>query len=348
MKRTLTPIADATLSNGAYAATNFGGAPALQVGTVATVHNRGLLHFDLAEIPPQAVITRADLVLRRTAGDVVASAIQLLARRISASWTELGVTWNTRNGVDAWTTAGGDISTEIQYAVTVQPGDAVVTIGIPLLAADALALRGGQCLVRLTGPEIGVSSFVNLASREAALLADRPRLELEYHVPTPAAAGPLMVPLDKLCDMLAATPATQSRFGTTGEDAHARTRARIYFPVLEDEAIPVHLPAIIVTDGDEWSYQQHSGGARNYLRPQGTSLVLFAAGTRYPGNLEAGRRDFSNWVGMTLRELAAEAGADAQLSIRQIDQQMPPAMCSKEHEDAVGLYFLASYLVSWS
>lgn len=348
MKRTFYPIADATVSNGVYAGNNFGAAPALQVGTVGMIYNRGLLAFNLAELPPQSVITRADLVQRRGTGDVVAAPIQIAVRRVAATWTELGVTWNSRNGVDAWAVPGGDISPEIEYSGTVQPSDTVVTIGIPLLAADALALRGGQCLVRLVGPEVGASSYVNLASREAALVADWPRLEVEYYVPTPASQGPLMVPLDKLVDMLAATPATQARFGTTGEDAQARTRERIYFPVLEEEAIPTRLPVIIVSDGDEWSYKQHSGGAQNYLRPEGTALVMFAAGTRYPGDLEAGRRDFSNWVGVTLRELAEQAGVDAQLSIRQIDQDMRPAMCSKEHEDAIGLYFLASYLVSWS
>ncbi len=348
MKRTLYSIADATLSGGPYAGTNFGGAPALQVGTVATVHNRGVLAFNLAEIPPQAVITRADFIFRRDAGDVVAAPIELVVQRVTLSWTELGVTWNTRDGALPWATPGGDISGEIVVRVTVHPGDTTITVSAPLLATDALVSRGGQCLVRLAGPEVGASSYINLHGRSAALLADRPRLEIEYYVPTPPAAGPLMVPLDKLTDMLAATPATQERFGTTGDDAHARTRERIYFPVLEEQEIPARLPVIIVSDSDEWSYKQHAGGSQNYLRPAGTAMVVFAAGTRYPGDLRAGRRDFSNWVGVTLRELAEQAGVDAKLSIRAIDQELRASMCSREHEDTFGLYFLASYLVSWS
>jgi hypothetical protein len=347
LKRTLYPIADATISDGSYAASNFGGAPSLQLGTVVMIHNRIVLAFSLAEIPPQAVITSADLVLQRATGDVVAAPLTLTAQLLSANWTELGVTWNTRDGATPWAVPGGDISGEIRVRTTISPSETQVQFSDPLLVATPLA-EGNDCLVRLTGPEVATNSYVNLHSRSAALAADWPRLEVEYHVPTPPADGPLMVPLDKLCDMLAATPATQARFGTTGVDAQARARARIYFPVLEEELIPQQLPAIVVTDGDDWSYRMHSGGAQNYLRPEGSALVLFAAGTRYPGNLEAGRRDFSNWVGATLRDLADLAGVDALLAIRQVEQEMPPAMCSKEHEDTYGLYFLASYLVSWS
>ncbi len=343
MKQTYAPLADAALWSGANAANNYGGSPALRVGTIGALPYRTVLAFALSDVPPAATVTRADLVLTVTSGSLPAP-LEILGRRVTASWTEAGVSWLSRDGVTAWTDPGGDISAEIVARARVAAGDAHVTLDARLLVTDALERRAGACLLLLSGPEIAPSGNVNFGSRESP---NPPRLEVEYYVPAPPPEGPQMVPLAKLRDMLAATPATQARFGVAGDDAHARARERIYFPVLADEEIPARLPAIVVTDGDEWQYTQHSGGAQNYLRPAGTAVVLFAARSRYPGDLEAGRRDFSNWVGLTLQQLAGQAGVDTLLSIREIAQEMPPAMCSREHEDAFGLYFLASYAVRW-
>ena len=63
-----------------------------------------LLRFDLSALPAGAVINSATLELtvnRVWAGGTVA------ARRVTESWTETGATWNSRDGVTAWTTAGG-------------------------------------------------------------------------------------------------------------------------------------------------------------------------------------------------------------------------------------------------
>lgn len=159
----------------------------------------------------------------------------------------------------------------------------------------------------------------------------------------PTATGPYMVPLEKMADMLAAAPSVQARFGAA--DAAAALE-RIHFPALEEEQVPQLMPLVVLGPGDRWEWSTASGGAQNYLRPSGSIMLLVAIKSPFPG-LEAASRDVGNFVGATVKELAAEAAKGSQLAIGKVRQIFPPSQCSKEHEAAFGRYFLAGYYVDW-
>jgi hypothetical protein len=171
---------------------------------------------------------------------------------------------------------------------------------------------------------------------------------------TPLATGPLMVPLSKLADMLAALTSVQARFGTPGNVP--ATLERVFFPMLEDEqaqtaqdTLRVHLPCIVVGCGDKWSLKSVAGGHQNFLFPDqaGNSIrLLLGDKTRYEDRRSA-YIDFGNWAGAVCQQLADVAAEDDNLAIMNIRQQTPPMLCSKEEENSGGLYFTASFFVDW-
>src|SRR5437667_11035695 len=67
---------------------------------------RGIIQFDLSSIPACASIDSATLQLSLENPDNSSRIYEV--HRVSASWTELGVTWNRRNSSTLWTSAGGD------------------------------------------------------------------------------------------------------------------------------------------------------------------------------------------------------------------------------------------------
>lgn len=161
----------------------------------------------------------------------------------------------------------------------------------------------------------------------------------------PAAAGGYSKPIAKLADMLAAAPSVQARFGTAGDVA--ATLARIHYPAVEDEDVPSLLPCIVLGPGDEWEWNAEAGGAQNYLIPSGAIMVLVAVKSTHP-DLEAGQRDVTNFIGLLAQDLAAVAAASEQLAITRLRQIFPPVRCTKEHEAAVGRYFLWGGFVDWA
>lgn len=74
--------------------TNFGDSANIDTGYVAGNFLRGLIRFDLSSIPPSATIVSATMSLweRLNTGPTPTYA----ARRITESWDEMAVTWNTR------------------------------------------------------------------------------------------------------------------------------------------------------------------------------------------------------------------------------------------------------------
>ncbi|HUW82423.1 MAG TPA: Calx-beta domain-containing protein, partial [Phycisphaerae bacterium] len=70
---------------------------------------RGLVRFDLTGISPGSVISSAKLCLYSyDEAAVKGSSGSYGAHRVTTDWTENGSTWNTYDGTNPWTTAGGD------------------------------------------------------------------------------------------------------------------------------------------------------------------------------------------------------------------------------------------------
>jgi len=92
--------ADTQIRPGAFANTNYGS------DTSATLDDgsgyKALIDFDLSSIPTNSQVTDAQIYLYFS----TTSDSTKIFTPITKSWTEAGVTWNSRNGVDNWDTAG--------------------------------------------------------------------------------------------------------------------------------------------------------------------------------------------------------------------------------------------------
>ena len=75
----------------------------------ATNVQRGLVKFDVTSIPTSTTITRATLYLYSY--QVTGSTGAYGAYPLTRTFTDTGATWNTYDGTNAWTTAGGDFNT---------------------------------------------------------------------------------------------------------------------------------------------------------------------------------------------------------------------------------------------
>ena len=72
----------------------------------------------MSSIPNTANVTVANLTLYNGAGD---NGQTVKIWRVTKSWDELYVTWNTYDGVNFWTTAGGDFAVSAQGSGTTAP-----------------------------------------------------------------------------------------------------------------------------------------------------------------------------------------------------------------------------------
>lgn len=84
-------------------------------GPGANVVNRDLIRFDLSSIPTNAIVLSATLRLAFT-GNNTAMSTTLSLYQLNSSWTESGVTWNTRDGSTAWSTPG--LAAGVDYDAT--------------------------------------------------------------------------------------------------------------------------------------------------------------------------------------------------------------------------------------
>ncbi|HDH27981.1 MAG TPA: DNRLRE domain-containing protein [Euryarchaeota archaeon] len=79
---------------------------------------RVLILCNMSSIPNTANVTVANLTLYNGAGD---NGQTVKIWRVTKSWDELYVTWNTYDGVNFWTTAGGDFAVSAQGSGTTAP-----------------------------------------------------------------------------------------------------------------------------------------------------------------------------------------------------------------------------------
>ena len=96
---------------------NFGAATLLLSNSQTNAQSRLLLRFDLSGIPSGATIQSAVLELFYQSSRVTSSET-LRLHRITRSWTEMGTTWRTYDGVGNWTSQGGDFDAAIVASAT--------------------------------------------------------------------------------------------------------------------------------------------------------------------------------------------------------------------------------------
>ncbi|MFQ5664728.1 MAG: DNRLRE domain-containing protein [Terriglobia bacterium] len=182
---TLTAVADAALEE-AFPNANSGSVANLVLSSVGGENTRGIFRFDLSSIVSTAAVKTSIFTyfqLTTTANS------NLALHRVTGTtqWTELGVTWNSRNGATNWTTAGGDFNAtavDIIAAGTMDNvtqswtvlSDGTIT-NIPQGWLDSPASNLGLVLkyqTENTGQE------VEYESRESMTPSQRPQLDVHF------------------------------------------------------------------------------------------------------------------------------------------------------------------------
>ena len=100
---------------------NYGDATETWVSSATNDTTRSLLRFDMNAIPAGARILNATLALTRQSG--TGSNQPVSAHRITASWSEASVTWNNRNLLESWGTAGADFDATAIATTPVGPSN---------------------------------------------------------------------------------------------------------------------------------------------------------------------------------------------------------------------------------
>jgi uncharacterized repeat protein (TIGR01451 family) len=97
---------------------NYGALTNLTSNSQSNGGSRALIRFDLSAIPAGATLTSATLEMYYFSTRTTLTE-SLRAHRITRAWTEAGVTWRTTDGVNNWTTAGGDYDAAVAATATV-------------------------------------------------------------------------------------------------------------------------------------------------------------------------------------------------------------------------------------
>lgn len=182
-----TPGMDTDMSS-ASPNNNYGANPTMTVNSGQGVV---LVQFDLSAIPAGSVIQSAQFSLFHTVGgnDTVT------AYRVTKPWTEgsgaagSGATWNSYNGVNAWTAAGGDYDPPPGVAIALPGSNTWATWDLTSLTAAWTAGTQPNHGIALVASGGGGNSF---ASSDNGTAANRPRLVVTFLPPcgwVPAATG---------------------------------------------------------------------------------------------------------------------------------------------------------------
>jgi hypothetical protein len=153
-----------------HPAINYGAEAKLQVRPFPGGNSRGVVRFDLSDIPTNANITSAKLYLYEMNAK---SNLVIYVYRITGNWTETTVTW-----VFPWTNTGGDFDANVAYALFI-PGqqDCSITLDITTLVqgwVDGTYSNYGVLL-----DAVGPSPFIEYATKEETTWPERaPRLEI--------------------------------------------------------------------------------------------------------------------------------------------------------------------------
>lgn len=163
---------DDTYINAIQPNTNYGADNEFQVWANDGANRRGLLRFDLSEIPANATIFSATLYIYTPDSK---SGVQTAIYRVTAPWSESNATWNS-----PWNTAGGDFSNQVVYAsFSPDTPDCMITVDISGLVTGWV--NGSYENHGLMLYSSGVNHAIRYVSKEeGGNLTFRPRLRVVY------------------------------------------------------------------------------------------------------------------------------------------------------------------------
>ena len=197
---------DNTLFESTSGATSNGAGPNVYAGRNSQgALRRALLRFDLSAIPAGATITGVSLTL--FASQTQGPAVEMGLHRTLADWGEgtsssMGgqgapsqpgdATWiHTFFNASLWATSGGDFASPASATQSVFEAGSYTWNSTAALVADAqgwLNSPASNFGWTLAGGESVIGTAKRFESRENAILANRPVLNVEY-IPAPHAAG---------------------------------------------------------------------------------------------------------------------------------------------------------------
>src|ERR1700682_1089336 len=146
---------DATI-NQASPATNNGAATTVSTHTALTANQRSLVRFDLTTtgLNSNTAVKTSTLNLVPTTPLFISRSQEVHRITGVTDWTEGGVTWNTRNGVTAWTAAGGDFD---PTATDTQPSGTTAGTTVPFnVLSDSTSANIPQGWLNGTIPNFGL------------------------------------------------------------------------------------------------------------------------------------------------------------------------------------------------
>lgn len=166
---------DTPIVNGATPTGSFNG-----VGHEVSDNAVALLSFDLGSLPPETIVTGAEIILQVTASsDDAFDVFEALA-----PWTEAAATWDSRDGVNPWAAPGATGASDHGTALlgTVPPSSDPGPLSVPL---NAQGVQVVQEWVRRSRPNHGFylsnllsTDDLQFDDRETALPDRRPALQL--------------------------------------------------------------------------------------------------------------------------------------------------------------------------
>ena len=157
---------------------NTGTEPSIAIDAMSGSEFRGIVMFSLSDIPAGAKVTSATLSLYVESKGTTSGTVGV--HRVTSSWTESGVTWNTRYGTTAWTTSGGDFDT----AATDETDVTEVGWSSWTVTSDVRGFVNGTYsnhgwILKYTAS--GSSRYANFDSRTGT---NTPKLSVTYYTPT--------------------------------------------------------------------------------------------------------------------------------------------------------------------
>jgi len=156
---------------------NYGSSDEIRIMGSTLDNQRGLLYFNLSEIPPNSNITNANLTLYNY-GAFTTSSQTISIFRVTNPWEQSEVTWNKRDSTTDWTTPGGDYNSTRESSLSLTFYNTWYTWNITSLVqkwADGIPNYG--MILYGTGGEIGFRRFY---SSDYGIGAYRPKLEVAY------------------------------------------------------------------------------------------------------------------------------------------------------------------------
>jgi RHS repeat-associated protein len=170
----LSPAGQTYLNSGGTT-TNYSGASTLRVGTdTGGKRNHALIKFDTSNVPRDIDVYRARLTADIAAEDANADGITVQAKPLTRAWTASSATWNTYDGSNAWTTAGGDVGATTASR-THFAGNINIDLDLRSLATDWVTGAATNHGVHLSSTSTTTGSSIALAKNGYS-----PLLTIEY------------------------------------------------------------------------------------------------------------------------------------------------------------------------